>query len=192
MSSNLPSRIDAWRRLQAAAPPAWVLGHCRAVEGLTDAMVEQAIKLGLSVDRNVALRGALLHDIGRSITQDLHHAHVGADLLRDDAWPASIVHVVERHTGAGVTPEEAAKHGLPTRDYMPRTLEERIVAHADNLHAGEHRLSLGRIEEKYRARGLEEAWKRIEALHEDLCRELDTDLERLEANRLEDLPTSGS
>ena len=33
----------------------------------------------------------------------------------------------------GIPKEEAVKVGLPEKDYIPETLEEKIVAHADNL-----------------------------------------------------------
>lgn len=178
------TRRRAWDRLRAAAPPAWVLGHCRCVEGLAAAMCDHAERQGLDVDRDVAVRGALLHDIGRSVTQDVRHAGVGADLLRADGWPEPIVLCVERHTGAGIEADEARTLGLPPRDYVPRTLEQRIVAHADNLYSGERRLTLAELRAKYEAKGLPQAWARIERLHRELCSELGVDLERLAATTL--------
>ena len=188
MNSLLPSRIDAWQRLLAAHPPEWVLRHGRAVEAMAVAMAQQADAVHLAVDVDLVARAALLHDIGRSVTQDLRHAHLGADMLRDDHWPDRVVWAVERHTGAGVTPDEARSHGLPERDYVPRSLEERIVAHADNLYSGDKRQDMAAVEAKYRTRGLDHAWQRIEALHEALCRELDVDLEALAPAALDDLP----
>ena len=191
MRSRLPSRTEAWARLQAAAPPAWVLRHCRAVEALAVAMAEAAHRSGHAVDADLVARAAILHDIGRSVTQDVRHAGIGADLLRPD-MPEALARAVETHTGAGIPPEEAHALGLPERDYMPRSLEERIVAHADNLYSGDKRLDLARIEAKYRDRGLDAAWRRIEALHQELCRELDADLETLEPARLADLPEAAA
>jgi uncharacterized protein (TIGR00295 family) len=149
-----------------------------------------AERAGLDVDRDVAIAGALLHDVGRSVTQDIRHASVGADLLRADgpgAWPTALVLAVERHTGAGIDAGEAAALGLPVRDYTPRSLEERIVAHADNLYSADRRLTLVALEDKYRAKRLPEAWRKIRALHEALERELEADLEALRPEPL-DLP----
>ncbi len=166
---NRSSRPKAWRALVAAAPPAWVLDHVLAVEGLAVAMAMRAEEVGLEVDVELVSTGSLLHDIGRSVTQDLHHAHVGADLLRQPPpWPEPVCRIAETHTGAGVTPEDATAAGLPARDYMPRSLEERIVAHADNLFSGTRRLTLEEVVAKYEAKGLAEARGQIILLHHTL------------------------
>jgi uncharacterized protein (TIGR00295 family) len=142
-----------------------------------------AERQGLAVDRAVVSAGALLHDLGRSVTQDVRHASVGADLLRadgKDAWDPRVVLCVERHTGAGIDAQEAKALALPVKDYTPRSLEERIVCHADNLYSGEKRLSLSDALAKYEAKGLSAAGRKIAALHEALESELGTGLDTLE------------
>jgi uncharacterized protein (TIGR00295 family) len=176
-------RGRAWRRLLEASPPEWVPRHCRCVEALALAMCDCAERQGHRVDREVVAAGALLHDVGRSLTQDVRHASIGAGLLRQDgpgAWDERIVLCVERHTGAGIEPHEAAQLGLPVKDYTPQSLEERIVCHADNLYSGERRLSLDLLRAKYQAKGLASAGAKIEALHRALSAELGADLERLQ------------
>jgi uncharacterized protein (TIGR00295 family) len=176
-------RRKAWDRLVAAKPAEWVTKHCRCVEGLAVAMCDCAEDAGLEVDRTVVQQGALLHDIGRSLTQDVRHATAGADLLRQDgarAWDERVILAVERHTGAGIDQAEARALGLPARDYTPRTIEEKIVAHADNLYSADKRLTLAELEAKYRAKKLPKAWKKIEALHDELEDLLMVDLEELE------------
>ena len=170
----------AWHRLQVAHPPAWVLRHCRCVAGLALAMSDHAERQGLKVDRERVAAGALLHDIGRSVTQDVRHASIGADLLRADGWDEAVVRIVERHTGAGITRDEAAELGLPARDYIPQTLEEKMVCHADNLYTGDTRLLLRELEAKYQQKRLQHAWERIRDLHEELSAVLNTDVERLQ------------
>lgn len=172
MSWSPSSRREAWRRLRAAAPPEWVLEHSLMVEGLALAITSAADDAGLDVDRDLVGEGAVLHDIGRSITQDVTHASVGADLLRAAGVDEQVVRIVERHTGAGVPPEEAAGLGLPDRIYVPESLEEKIVAHADNLYAGARRLDLDDVLAKYRSKGLDAAATRVEALHHDLERRM--------------------
>lgn len=180
-------RRKAWDRLVAAKPPAWVLGHCRCVEALAMAMCDCAEEAGLDVDRAVVQQGALLHDLGRSLTQDVRHASVGADLLRKDgpgAWEEAVILAVERHTGAGIDAAEAKALGIPVKDYTPRSPEEKIVAHADNLYSADKRLTLADLEAKYRAKKLPKAWKKIEALHDELEDLLMIDIEELEPARL--------
>lgn len=168
MSWSPSSRREAWRRLCAARPPDWVLGHSLMVEGLALAFCAAARTAGVDVDEDLVDQGALLHDIGRSIAQDVRHASVGADLLRAAGVAEPVVRIVERHTGAGIPPDEARSLGLPPRVFVPETIEERIVAHADNLYSGSRRLALDDVLAKYRAKGLDAAASRVEALHHDL------------------------
>ena len=172
-------------------PPAWVLAHARAVEGLALAMCDRAELAGLWVDRDVVQQGALLHDIGRSVTQDVRHASLGAELLRQERWPEHVINAVERHTGAGIDAAEAAALGLPVKDYTPQTLEEKIVAHADNLHTGDKRLTLAELRAKYEAKGLPQAWAKIEALHAELCALLNCDLDKVQPVKLPE-PVAGA
>lgn len=177
----------AWQRLQQAEPPAWVLGHCRCVAALADAMCACAARVGVAVDRAVVQQGAILHDLGRSVTQDVRHAGIGAELLRGDgpgAWDERVVLCVERHTGAGIDADEAKALGLPVKDYTPRSLEEKIVAHADNLYSGDKRLTLEGVLAKYDAKGLPKAARKIEELHLELERILGVGLDALTPSRL--------
>lgn len=142
-------------------------------------MCDCAERAGLKVDRKRVQAAALLHDVGRSETQDVQHASRGAEMLRDEGWDEQIVLMVERHTGAGIDAGEAKTLGLPIKDYTPQSLEERIVAHADNLYSGDKRLSLDALRVKYEAKGLPVAMGKIQRLHESLCTELGADLVKL-------------
>jgi tRNA (cytidine56-2'-O)-methyltransferase len=147
-------------------------------------MCDCALANGLDVDKPKVVAGALLHDIGRSITQDIRHASLGADLLRKEGWDQQVVAMVERHTGAGIDADEAHQLGLPKQDYTPQSLEEKIVAHADNLYSGAKRLTLAEVQAKYEAKGLEKAGAKIARLHLELTKLLGTDLETLPPQRL--------
>lgn len=175
----LPSRREAWDRLRAAEPPEWVLRHTACVEALAVAMARAAARTGQDVDEALVTAGAVLHDIGRSLTQDPTHAQRGADLLEADGADKRLLRVVARHTGAGISATEAAALGLSPIDRIPETLEEKIVAHADNLYSGDRRLAMAELRGKYEAKGLTEAWGRIQALHDTLCAVTDADLEAL-------------
>ena len=93
-------------------------------------------------DRELVEVGAILHDIGRSKTHTIDHAIVGAKILREEGVDERIVRIVERHIGAGITRAEATKLGLPPEDYLPKTIEEKIVCQADNLIGNKERLTI--------------------------------------------------
>ena len=93
-------------------------------------------KKGFNVDLELVEIGALLHDIGRSKTHTVHHAIVGAKIAKQRGLPEPIVKIIERHVGGGITAQEAEKLGWPVKDYIPETLEEKIVCYADKLVEG--------------------------------------------------------
>lgn len=109
--------------------------------------------LGLSsnfdVDRELLEMGALLHDIGRSKTNDIYHGVAGAEILKDLEFSKKIMRIVERHIGAGIPKKEAELLGLPPKDYLPVTLEEKIVAHADNLVHGTKQVDIDFVVKKW-------------------------------------------
>ncbi len=178
--NNLPAN-DAWRILLEANPPAWVLRHSAAVARLAVAMARLARQQGHPIDIEIVHAGAILHDVGRSITQDVRHASLGADLLREHHnIEANLTAIVERHTGGGIDAQEARKLGLPERNYIPHTLEEKLVCHADNLYAGDKRVTMEHQREKYLARDLASAWTRIEALHTEITAILGIDPQEVE------------
>lgn len=85
------------------------------------------------MDRELVREGAMLHDIGRSRNHAVSHAQEGAAILRRMGIREDVVRVVERHIGAGLTADECSLLDLEPRDCIPQTLEEQIVANADNL-----------------------------------------------------------
>lgn len=89
-----------------------------------------------NADKDLIKKGALLHDIGRSKTPGISHAVEGAKIVKQYGYPEEVQNIVERHIGAGITEEESVKLGLPKKSYIPQTIEEKIVAHADNLLSG--------------------------------------------------------
>jgi uncharacterized protein len=119
-----------------------VIEHCKAVAEYAREIAinirENASGKGnpIHIDVDAVFVGALLHDIGRSKTHGLSHAIAGARIAMDNGIDDKIVKIIERHIGAGIPIEEACVLGLPDKDYMPVTIEEKIVAHADNLISG--------------------------------------------------------
>ena len=105
-----------------------VIAHARAVTALALEFAENPV-----VDRDLVLAGAMLHDIGRGTSHGIDHAQRGAALARSLGVDPSVVSIIERHIGAGLTADECSVERLLPRDCMPRTIEEKIVADADNL-----------------------------------------------------------
>jgi uncharacterized protein (TIGR00295 family) len=96
----------------------------------------------IECDHDLVEAGSLLHDIGRAKTHGIEHAIIGAEMLRNEGVDERVVRIVERHVGAGLTAPEAKKLGLPPKDYVPETIEEKIVCHADNLIGCTERISI--------------------------------------------------
>lgn len=90
-------------------------------------------------DLKLIVAGALLHDVGRTVSHDVDHGIEGARLIREQDWEEELAKIVERHIGGGITKEEAEKVGLPAKDYLPETKEEKIICHADNTAGGKER-----------------------------------------------------
>jgi uncharacterized protein len=105
-----------------------VRAHCAAVAGLAQEYTSSPL-----VDRGLVEAGSVLHDIGRSRTHGAGHAQAGAAICRRLGLDRRICSIVERHIGGGLTADECSLLGLVPRDSLPVAIEERIVAHADNL-----------------------------------------------------------
>ena len=116
-----------------------VVAHCRAVSRAAVALASQ-IK-SIPIDVELVRLGGLLHDIGRSSTGSIRHAIEGVEIGLRLGFPAELLKIIERHIGAGISAAEAERLGLPKRDYLPETPEEKIVSYADNLTKGEEPMS---------------------------------------------------
>ncbi len=110
-----------------------VICHCKSVSDLATRIAVSIRNKGVDIDVKLVSIGALLHDIGRSKTHKIDHGIYGAKIAVDLYLPQSIVRIIEVHIGSGITAEEAEKLGLPKRDYLPQTLDEKIVNYADML-----------------------------------------------------------
>ncbi|MDG6914690.1 MAG: HDIG domain-containing protein [Nitrososphaerota archaeon] len=114
-----------------------IVEHCRACAAISLRLCRRAAAQGNMVDERAAVSAALLHDIGRSRTQLVDHGHVGAAILEEEGVDKEVVEIVRKHVGAGISTEEAASLGFPAGDYVPRTLEQKIVCFADKMLDGD-------------------------------------------------------
>ena len=131
---------EALNLLKKAGCSESVIEHCIAVSKTAVEIAESCLRKGKKLDLNVIKIGALLHDIGRAFTHDVKHGVMGAALARAIGLPTSIIRIIETHIGAGIPAEEAEEIGLPKRDYVPLTMEEKIVCYADKLTKGNVRV----------------------------------------------------
>jgi len=113
------------------------VAHCQACARISKLLAETAAGRGNMVNQEAVEAGALLHDIGRSQTQLVNHGDVGAQILEKEGLDRIVVEIVRRHVGAGISAEEAAALGFPPGDYIPRTLEQKIVCFADKMLDGD-------------------------------------------------------
>lgn len=104
----------------------------------------------LHLDRQFVEEAAMLHDIGICKTDApeigchgtepyLLHGRIGAEMLRAEGHPRH-ARVCERHTGAGLT-REAIIEGhlpLPPEDFLPETMEEKVICYADKFYSKSH------------------------------------------------------
>ncbi len=102
----------------------------------------------LDIDRDFVYNAAMLHDIGifkcdatgiycYGKEPYIRHGVIGAELLRQEGVDEAYARVCERHTGAGLTAKEIAEAGmpLPHKDFLPETLEEKLICYADKFYS---------------------------------------------------------
>lgn len=137
-----PSKSEVLALMREKGASKEILSHSLKVLEVAASIADDIQARGVKLDSELVLLGALLHDLGRIKTNNLRHGLAGAEMIRTDPAFAvlfsegdreALARICERHLGAGIPAEDAAKLGLPPRDYVPDTLEEKIVTHADNL-----------------------------------------------------------
>lgn len=127
---------------------ALLLRHSRDVADRALAIARRHPELCL--DLTFIEEAAMLHDIGIIYTDapGIHcfgrepyicHGHLGAELLRAEGLPRH-ARVAERHTGTGLTREMIEREGLPLpkQDFLPETLEEKLICYADKFYSKSH------------------------------------------------------
>ncbi|TFG04713.1 MAG: HDIG domain-containing protein [Promethearchaeota archaeon] len=127
------------------------------------------------VDIRLVEIGALVHDIGRSKTHGFNHALIGGKILRERGFPEELARICERHILGGLDKEDAQAVGLPPKNFLPVTLEEKIICLADKRLSGKHVVSLQRRFQiwfkKYgKTKILLKAQKRVEKMQKEIQR----------------------
>ena len=161
--SSIPSPAECLNLLRKSGCSDDVIRHCKVVRGI-------AVRMAKKAHANVRLveAAALLHDIGRSKTHGTRHGVEGAKIAKKLGLPDEIVLIIERHLGAGLPAKEAKKLGLTNKDYIPKTLEEKIVCHSDNLVDNHRKQKIEKEVERALLNGFNEYARRLVALHKEL------------------------
>jgi len=150
--SSLPSRAEALATLRKAGCSNDVVRHSVLVAEIARE-IASSFNPKIKVDLHLVEIGALLHDIGRSVTHGAEHGSVGAQILEKLGYPDSLASLVRNHVGAGIPRDDAITLGLPPIDHLPTTIEDKLVCYADKLARGSVRIPFE---------------KALEALAEDL------------------------
>ncbi|HEX16804.1 MAG TPA: tRNA (cytidine(56)-2'-O)-methyltransferase [Thermoplasmatales archaeon] len=173
----LPTPEECIKMLRDAGCSEDVIEHCKRVRDIAVKIATRA-----KADKRIVEVGALLHDIGRSRTHGIDHGIKGAEIARMLNLPDVIVRIIENHLGAGIPKDEAKRLGLPPKDYIPRSLEEKIVAHADNLVEGKDIISIDKEIERQLAKGNVGYAERLKSLHRELSEVCGVDIDDIVRN----------
>ena len=168
MSETLPSREQALQLLREKQCFEKVINHCLAVTELALETANTLKERGFEIDFELVEIGALLHDIGRSKTHTVHHAVVGAEIAKSAGLPDSVVSIIKRHVGGGITASEAENLGWPKDVYVPVTLEEKVVSYADKLIEKGKRVPIEATIEKLSEEKKYEAAERVRELYDEI------------------------
>ena len=104
----------------------------------------------LHLDAQFVEEAAMLHDLGIFRTDApgiqcfgsepyICHGRLGAEILCKEGYERH-ARVCERHTGAGITCKEIIAQGLPLphQDFLPETMEEKVICYADKFFSKTH------------------------------------------------------
>lgn len=136
----LPDRGFALELLKRLKIPLSIRRHS---EKVADKAMEISRKVKKAkVDMNLIEIGALLHDVGRTKTHSFKHALIGGKILKERGFSEKLSRICETHILGGLDKEDAKEVGLPEKDYLPLTLEEKIICLADKHMAGTREVSI--------------------------------------------------
>jgi len=181
--SIYPSESECLDILNKAGCKKRVIIHCCTVRIVVGEMIKR-----IPCDKDLAIAGALLHDIGRSQDHSILHATIGADIALGYGLPVEVSEIIRRHTGAGLDQQDIIELNLPQGNYMPETIEQKIVAHADNMVSDNMVVRHEHSVDKLLMKGSQRGARRIEDLHKELSVLYGEDLDVI-VSRIGEYPT---
>jgi len=166
VNPQLPNREQAIEFLRETNCPPQIINHCIAVANYALEIARKLQEKDINLDLQLIEAGALLHDIGRSKTHSVDHAIAGVEVAKNLGLSPSIVNIIKRHVGAGITPDEAQQLGWSKDNYIPQTLEEKIVCYADKrVDNDKGAVPIQTEIKRLQKAGFEQAAERVRLLH---------------------------
>ena len=177
----VPNPEDCILLLEMLGTSHSVITHVKEVHRLGMELLDLSRRKGNPPDLDEPLyeAGLLLHDIGRSRTHSIRHITLGAEIARKLILDERLISIIRTHIGAGVPAGEAAAIGLPEEDFIPATLEEKMICHCDNLVGSSRRRTLDVPVQRLRQKGADRAAERMISLHNELEGILGVDIDEL-------------
>lgn len=167
----LPDREFAIELMKKLKLPFSVRYHSHLVAKKALEIADKITKADL--DRNLIEIGALLHDIGRTRTHGFNHGIEGGKILKQHGCLESLIKICETHILGGLDKEDAKEVGLPVREYIPESLEEKIVSLADKYSMGRKTVTIDQRFKKWflkygRTQILLKARRRIKKIQQEI------------------------
>ena len=166
----IPTAQEAERILDTLGCSKVIKRHCKTVQSFAIKISKRIVEKKIKIDMDLISAGALLHDIGRVKTHSVLHGVYGKAIAEELNLSPKLINIVENHIGAGIPAKEAAKLGLPEKDFIPETLEEKIICYADNRVTHSKIISFEKTLDEFVVRLGEKhlAIKRLKNLHNEL------------------------
>lgn len=115
---NIPTKEECLKILKENSVPGNIVAHLKAVHDFSLKICDILDKKGIKANRELVAAGALLHDLKKLSPND--HVIEGFEYIKSIGFP-EVAEVVKRHGLAH----------LDSRDFSPKTWEEKIVFYAD-------------------------------------------------------------
>jgi len=168
VSDKLPTKEQTLQLLVKNGCQPNVIKHCEAVSKLAVEIALTIRKRGLNCNIELVEVGSLLHDIGRAKTHSVHHAIEGARIAETQRLPKPVISIIKRHVGGGISANEARRLRWPRDNYIPQTLEEKVVCYADKLIENSQRVTFSKTLENLSETLPPSSVKRLEKLHAEM------------------------
>jgi len=172
--SNYPSTDECYQIMREEKLSTVVVRHCCVVN-----LVALSIARRCGADLELVNAASLLHDIGRSRTHGVQHVAEGVRIAKEHQLPDDLVNCIGRHIASGFTSEEAEALGLPKGDYMPVTLEDKVVNFADNLVSDRSIKTVAQAVERMRSKGFELTADRMLAMGQEISKLCGEDIDTI-------------
>jgi uncharacterized protein len=168
VNNPFPTKEQAYEILKTNHCPTPVIEHCLAVTGFAEEIARKLQAKGYTLNLDLVTAGAMLHDLGRAKSHAVDHSLVGAEMAKTLGLPESVVNIIKRHVGAGITPDEAEALGWPNGNYVPQTLEEKVVAYADKRVGHHDPVPIENEIMRLQAENKPQAAERVRRLHQEI------------------------